>query len=549
MRSAAYGEGGAGGHLCKQGSCVPGNCRTDADCSGGICGLVTPQFCGGCTTDSQCQADASYGPTFLCSMASHKCVLAACTTVGVVCSNPSDICCPGAGGNSCVPGNCCSDTQCSGTKPACDTSTNTCAACDAIGAFATFVVVDPVNGRDIAGNGRGTVGGNVSDGACAFKTITYALGNLGSGPDGGPSTITDVRVSPTGPVGAATNGEQFPITVPAHVTVEGFGSPVTVNEVAAGDGTATGVAFTLATDGSTLSNLAIDGAMTGIHGIRVTTGSTAATNIVNVEVRNFTGAGIRVDLAGRLAIGPGTNAHNNGTTGTELCGLHVTGQAQAVITGGSVPIEFNQNAKSGILVDGAGSVTIAGTPSGGANGSVVANGNLVDGIEIHQTLAALNTIDGLVAAGNTEDGARFYGASSIQVRSSVFVGNLNNGVNVLPEGAGANQNLLTTIDLGSAASPGGNTFQSASSPNAFAGICLNIVPGQRQTLAAQGNLWEAGDGGVLSCTVSGTLTENSGKTCAGAVDIGGSGLSAVVTATSNGIDATSCTCLSGAVCM
>jgi hypothetical protein len=419
-----------------------------------------------------------------------------------------------------------------------------------VGAGATYVVVDPVNGRDVAGNGSGTVGGVVQDGACAFKTITYALGHFGRGADGGASGVDDVRVFPTGPVSAAASGEQFPITVPANVTVEGFGGPVTVDEPTGGDGTFTGVAFTLSTAGSTLSNLIIDGAMAGVHGVRATTGSTVATKLVNVEVRNFAGAGIRVDLSGRLTLDSGTNAHNNGTTGAEQCGLHVTGQAQAVITGGAVPIQFNQNAQNGILVDGAGSVTITGTPGSGQSGTVVANGNLVDGIEIHQTVAAANSITGLVAAGNGSDGARFYGASSIQVRGSVFVGNTNDGVDVLPEGAGASTNSVAAIDLGSSGSAGGNRFQSAASPNGSAGICLNIALNQSQTLQAQGNLWEAGDGGALNCAASGTLTENANKACSGAVDVGGSGLSSAITVTliSNGINASACTCGNGAVC-
>jgi hypothetical protein len=225
----------------------------------------------------------------------------------------------------------------------------------------------------------------------------------------------------------------------------------------------------------------------------------------------------------------------------------VTGQAQAVITGGALPIQFNQNTQNGILVDGAGSVTITGTPSG-TTGSVVANDNMVDGIEIHQTVAVANTITGLVAVGNAEDGARFYGASSIQVRGSVFLGNTNNGVNILPEGAGANENSVAAIDLGTAASAGGNEFQSATSPNAFAGICLNIGTGAMQTLQAQGNIWEAGDGGVLNCGTAGTLTENAGKGCSAGVDIGGSGLSATVTATSNGIDVAACACAGNTTC-
>jgi parallel beta helix pectate lyase-like protein len=518
---------------------------------------VTAQFCGECTTDAECQSDATYGASTICDTVSKTCVSSTCTTVGSACDNPHDVCCPGGNGNRCISGDCCSDAQCSGSNPVCNTNDNTCAACDGLAAGATFVVVDPVHGRDVAGNGRGTVGGNVEDGACGFKTIAFAVGNLGRGLDGGPTSVTSVHVLPTGAVSAATNDEQFPITVPAGLTIEGVGGPVTVNEAAAGDGLSTGVAFTLAAGGSTLSNLVIDGAMTGVHGIRATTGSTPSTNLINVEVRHFNAAGIRVELSGRLTINSGTNVHDNGlASATEPCGLHVTGQAQAFIVGGTLPIQFNQNAANGILVDGEGSITVSGIPGAGTSGSVVANANLVDGIEIRQTVQAANTIEGLVAAGNGQDGVRLLGGSSVEVRGSVFVGNTGNGVDIEPEGAGANTDLVSDIDLGTAASPGNNVFQSTANPNA-AGICLNIDPGKSQTLQAQGNIWEGPDGGVLDCVTAtdagtvGTLTENTGTTskqCSGGVDIGGSGLSATVSVTSNGISVASCKCTTGPVC-
>ena len=54
-------------------------------------------------------------------------------------------------------------------------------------------------------------------------------------------------------------------------------------------------------------------------------------------------------------------------------------------------------------------------------------------------------------------------------------------------------------------------FQSSSTPNGFAGVCLNIARNQSQTLNAEGNTGiEAGDAGGASidcASVAGTLTE------------------------------------------
>jgi len=127
-------------------------------------------------------------------------------------------------------------------------------------------------------------------------------------------------------------------------------------------------------------------------------------------------------------------------------------------------------------------------------------------------------------------------------------------VNIEPEGAGANTDLVSAIDLGTSLSPGNNVFfQSAASPNAT-GICLNLDQGKSQTLEAQGNTWEGADGGVVVCVGPadagslGTLTENASKQCSGGVDIGGTGLSPAVTATSNGINVAGCSCSSGGIC-
>src|SRR5208337_2040002 len=65
--------------ICLSGACTPGNCHADTDCNGQICGLSTPNFCGGCTSDAQCQSDPTYGASTVCNTGAGTCVSNACT--------------------------------------------------------------------------------------------------------------------------------------------------------------------------------------------------------------------------------------------------------------------------------------------------------------------------------------------------------------------------------------------------------------------------------------------------------------------------------------
>jgi hypothetical protein len=409
-------------------------------------------------------------------------------------------------------------------------------------------MVDPVNGIDATGSGSGKVGGQ-PNGVCAFKTITYALAHLGG--------ATAVSVVPTGTVGTAT-GETFPLTVPAGVSVVGAtsGTPTVMTVPAAGAAVNSGVGFVLASDGSSVRNFAVGGGSTATHGVLATTGATLNTNIGPLEVHDFAAAGIRAEGSAQLTINAGTNAHNNGTTGAELSGLHVTGGAHVAIVGAaSAPIQFDGNGQSGILVDGLASVALTGTPGTGSTGSVVANNNTVDGLEIHQEGNGIpaNTITGLVAASNTQDGVRIFANSVASLRRSVLVGNGVNGVHIQSTGNGTAQTFdVSGIDLGAdlATNKGGNVLQSTTTPNNGAGICLDIATGKAQTVKAQGNTWITSSGAIDCSTTIGTLTEGLTKSCLGGVDIGGTGLSlGTASAAWNGVNVNQCTCGgTGTVC-
>ena len=70
----AYGSQ-ASPYICQGGACVPGQCHTSADCSGGLCAgnLCTP-----CTATAQCVNDATYGVNAVCVLVSGTCVVGGC---------------------------------------------------------------------------------------------------------------------------------------------------------------------------------------------------------------------------------------------------------------------------------------------------------------------------------------------------------------------------------------------------------------------------------------------------------------------------------------
>ncbi|HEY8086471.1 MAG TPA: hypothetical protein VIF09_01460 [Polyangiaceae bacterium] len=426
--------------------------------------------------------------------------------------------------------------------------------CDAVNG--TTLTVDPKNGQDVTGNGSGLSGG-VATGSCAFKTITYALGHLGTA-----TTVQVLATAHLGTTGAGLNGETFPLAVPAGITVTGASGNVPTIDVPGGSANA-GVGFLLATAGSVVRSFALVGSSVGIHGVLATTGSTAATSIDAVDVSGMATAGIRVDGTGQLTINAGTQCHGNGVGGqTELSGLHVTGTGQAFITGGgagSAPIKFYSNGQDGILVDGAGSITLGGTAAG-LTGDVMTTLNAGSGLVIHQEVPAsgnppLNTVGGLVSVSNTLDGAELFANSNVLVRSSVFLANARNGVLVASTGTGAAQTFnVGNLDLGDDANgnAGLNTLQDqGSNANALAGVCLDIRADQGQSLAAAGNTWITSGGTVVDCSAAtGMLTESAtGKTCSGAVDVGGPGLSGGVSLNANAVNVAMCGCgLVGTTC-
>jgi hypothetical protein len=504
--AACTGQGGYGaGYLCIGGKCVQANCRQDSNCATGeICGVQTPNVCGKCTADSQCQNDPTYGKNFVCDTSSGTCVSSACTPNNQACSqNGKDFCCGGA----CVTGDCCDTNDCSGLGNNYTCVNHTCTLCPQ--ATNNTFYVDPIGGNDTVGTGSsGTAG-------CAFKTITRALSFIGANPNDG----TQILVEDTGSVGLATNGETFPIVVPHNVTVSGTGGRTKILVPAAATG------FVLHQQNSGLSNLELDGQNhTAAHGVRVTTGSDDTTSVSHLFVHAMAGDGILVHNVGQLDIGPGVTSTGNGTQNAPADGLHVTdnGVVTIDVTSGDA-VHLDSNTAHGILVDGSGSITLTGKPGAGGTGTVTTNENGFAGLWIEQTPGAgapNNVVTGLVSWANTANGIRLVGGSAVTLRGSVALANQANGVLVSTYVNGAiRSNNTSLMDLGTAGqnpSYGGNTFQASlgANPNLGAGICLSLDRTAGSKLNAAGNVFA----GPTNCASS-TATLTSNATCSKAVDV------------------------------
>jgi len=206
-------------------------------------------------------------------------------------------------------------------------------------------------------------------------------------------------------------------------------------------------------------------------------------------------------------------------------------------------------------VDRNGSITLQGSVTDAATGTgtITTNGNVAAGVWIEQTpgntAPALNSITGLVSFANTGgNGMHIFGGSHVQVRSSAFLNNAANGVNISTYGAGtaAANNSLANIDLGTSGAGGSNglnTFQAAFSGaphNGGSGICL-ATANSGATLNAAGNTFSAATctAGTPTLTLNTKGCGNVAAQCAtGVCDLGlqSSGTGAV-----NAFNVTTCT--------
>jgi hypothetical protein len=534
--TTAYG-GGTTSYICLNGSCVAGNCHSDADCAGRICGIATANTCGSCSSDTQCQTDPGYGATFACNTVGGTCVPNVCSPAPAICtfspvangSNPSDFCCPQTGGAlACQPGNCCTNSDCLLAGQTC--LGGTCTACTAATGATYYVDPNPAVGRD-----SGTTGSMT----CPFRTITHAISFLGS------SLAADatIVVLASTPVSA---GETFPIVVPQHIHITGpqAGNVPMVLVPANQTG------FVLNAANSGLSRMTIDGQSMAAFGILAVGGSTRSTTIDHLTVENVNGEGISVRNApgqaagGILQINGGVVSTNNGTSTNRTSGLQVAGSGHAIVTGvlnasATDQIAFTNNRNHGIVVTGRGYVTITATAGAMGAGNVVLNSNDFAGLWIQQEIGTSrppqNRVSGVAVwnngtVTNGANGVHLWAGSSVMLRRSSVLSNRGNGVFVqrTPTVNGFSDDV-SRLDLGTVSSFGHNTVQSTfgMNNNARAGVCLELGVNANQTLNAAGNIYSGG----RDCSVAnpGAITRSMGGCPATGPDIGVSNGSAIDT--------------------
>ncbi len=401
------------------------------------------------------------------------------------------------------------------------------AACDtpATGVY----YVDPVAGSDTT-NGSGTAGGAVA-GRCAFKTITFALTTVGT-----PTAATTIHVLG---ISTVSEGETFPLVVPANVTIDSAGGAVTVALPASSMTNA----FTLSSPTSGLTGLTIDGsaAAGSTSGVLVNTGAATSTFVNAVEVKGFGGPGIQVQGSAAFTIDCATSHHNNGTATPALkkTGLYVTGTASvtANIAAGGAAVSFASNAGEGVLVDMTATVAFTGVPDANAStsgtGTIVMHDNTTNGITIASTAGlggGPSTLTGVVLWHNTLEGAAITAGASVTVRSSVVLDNVDNGILVSGGSAVVLTNPVANIDLGSA-HDGMNVVQAAANGNGAAGICNGVTgaPAAPAALNAQGNTFSGHDCS-LSVSSAVILSRNNCATGSGN-DVGVKGTNATVSTT------------------
>jgi hypothetical protein len=526
---AADPEYGAG-HICFQGICQPGNCHgTSTDCAGAraglVCGAQSANTCGPCATDSQCQADPTFGSSTICNTSagqtqSGQCVSSACSASGPCAANAGDFCC----GGQCTPGNCCVDADCAPRGSVFRCVNNSCTGCAP--ATGNKYFVDPMNGDDATATGSGIVAGAANP-SCSFRTVTRALQVVAGFAPAGTQIIIVGQGGQTVPLAAT---EALPIIVPTNVTITTQAGPIRVNLPASADPALGNVAgFQLGGDQAAITPdpsapLTIDGGLNGSGiGIGVSPGNGKATALSYITVQNTGGHGIAVSN-GTLTVGQGVTVSGAGTALKRRDGLNIAGGlVNITVTAGQAPTSFNNNSQHGIYVTGAGVINITGfpvtVPAPNGQGTVVASGNAFAGLRIFEApgAAGLSTVNGFVGWQNTQNGLRLYGGEKVKVRNSVFLANVLNGVYLTSYDGTAAGNDLSGIDLGTAADGGRNVLQAAvgSMPN-LAGLCVQMGSGGgTQTVAARGNLFA----GPNDCASS-TSPISRSAVCNGFVDLG-----------------------------
>ncbi len=359
---------------------------------------------------------------------------------------------------------------------------------------ADVIYVHGGTGSDSAGTGECSV---------PFKTISKAISVANAS---NARTIHIFGDSTPIVYGTATNGERFPLRLEkAALRLEGDGD---TKVILRGGGACEPVDATL--------NCAIAAVGAGVE-------------IRGLQIENIDGYGIRADAS--LVTIEDVHVTNSGATGifvrsndailtrTRVTnsvneGLRTVSPTAVKYNISILDCTFSSNSHRGLFAEDEGVIT--------STGSTYAD-NKWDGIGFHDQVELTSTDDtfernddGLAALddaastvilkvqnaklnSNRKHGVNVAQAKSVRIRNSTMLGNVAAGFRATMVG--------DSIDLGSPNDPGGNTFQSATTPNG-SGICFDGTG----TLSARANHFK-------SCPP----TSRPDSQCMDSVDIGGSG--------------------------
>lgn len=296
--------------------------------------------------------------------------------------------------------------------------------------------------------------------ACPFTTIADGL-KAAAGLNG----MITVHVAGSSP--ALVYMESSSLAVASNVVLQGAGPNQTTISASGTCGNVSLLCAVMLAAGATIDGFTVTS--TGGDGIVAQAGN-AAPVISNVSANGSKGNGILA--LGSVEIGPNSSASGNGSAGVEspqgAAGvLHVVGTGNA----------FDKNAGNGIDVNGTAALNFeGGTASGNFQGIRLA------GVAASGGTAVTHTITSLVAQNNTGPGGVVaYNGQTIKMRSSTLT---NNTV------VGLFYNYVngSTLDIGTAVSPGNNVFGGATSRNGGAGLRLCGVTGAASQ-DAEGDSW------------------------------------------------------------
>ncbi len=487
-----------GAYVCINGGCQPGNCSAATPCASGTCG--SNNYCTSCAQDSDC-------PTGDVCNSSGVCVadtLCGATAVGQACPGAAnDKCCSVGGSEICIDATaCCSDADCTNGTCQLNGYVTECRPNSCPPRTAGLLFVDPTTSA--AGNGST---------GCPYSTIPAALAVATNG------TTVIVRGGTTIAL-AAENLVPFGVTLTGGTVPSPSASPFVACNTTNCPSSTTWPKLTDASDAHYGAELRGDTTLRYFNivgpspnpsthfGVLVLTSPSpgTTTTVDHLRINGFE-AGIAVAAAANVAIGSDLQSTGNtvgltaafatvsvtvapGAAKTTFDSNHVNGMfvtaSQLNVTGPAITpqaIGFDFNGQWGLVMQSA-SPGPSPSPSQLTNVAVVFNG-------------------ASPPPGNIGGGLFIETPTTVKVRGSAIQN--NTGVGVLAEQQALNIGTsLAGIDLGNAASPGGNVFLS----NARSNVCIRSSTGaldfSSEELPAEGNTFDHATPGVDNvCTASG----------------------------------------------